>query len=108
VPLKISSTFSILGSTNAQAEGIFTYRGVDYRVTVGDWPARYPDYKGQGHVCNLRSPGELSGSYKVESAEVWRNEDGIEIHMEPPINLSSSKPKALDMHLAGAVLPRQP
>ncbi len=106
VPLEISSTVSIFGSTNAQAEGIFTYRGVDYRVTVRDWPASY--YKGHGHVCNLGSPGELSGLYKGDSAEVWRNEDGVEIHMEPPVKLSSSKPKTLNIHLAGAVLPRQP
>jgi hypothetical protein len=107
VPIQIVSTVSLLGSTTPEAQGALTYRGVEYRIAISDWPVDSQSYRGQGTVCGLGKPREIAGGYSIQSGDVWRNQGGVEVHIQPPIAVRPNS-KTLNVVFLGAVLPRQP
>jgi hypothetical protein len=105
-PVEIGAVLSLLPPAPRYAQGIFTYRSVDYRITIRRWEWR--TYQGPGFVCGLGAPADIAGFYTVEKGgAVLRNDNGVKIELETPLPAQPSAPK-LEIQLAGALLPRQP
>ena len=105
-PVEIGAVLSLLPPAPRYAQGIFTYRSVDYRITIRH--REWQGYQGAGFVCGLGAPADIAGFYTVErGGAVLRNDNGVQIDLQPPLPAQPS-PSKLDIQLAGALLPRQP
>jgi hypothetical protein len=108
VPLEVNSTASFLSSATPNAEGILIFRGISYRIRISNWSSGSETYHATGTACGLDKPMDIAGRYRIDAkADVWRNENGVEIHIHPPLP-SPPKSGELEVKLAGALLPRQP
>jgi len=107
-PLEIGTVLSLLPLAPPNAQGIFTYRSVDYRITIRNWEWQPGAYEGTGVVCGLGAPEDIAGLYTVEhGGVVLRNQNGVQIELQRPLPTKPHQPK-MEFHLAGALLPRQP
>jgi hypothetical protein len=106
--LEIGTVSSLIPLSRTYAQGTFSYRKVDYSVKIRNWDAEPASYAGVGVVCGLGAPADIEGLYTVDPhGEVWRNKNGVQIDMHPPLPVLPSPPE-LEIKFAGAVLPRQP
>jgi hypothetical protein len=108
VPIEVHSTESLLSSTPCDGEGILIFRGISYRVSISNWSSESETYQGTGTVCGLGMPADIAGRYRIEAkGGVWRNENGVEIHVRPPLPATPNSGE-LEIRLSDALLPRQP
>lgn len=106
--IALSSGSSLISTVPPPCEGILSYRGVDYRVTINDQVVGLGGYTGRGTVYGLNWPEDIAGSYTTEPGrKVWRNQKGVEIDLSPPIQTSGNAGK-FEIDYVGPVLPRQP
>ena len=107
VPLEIHSTEALLSSTPGDAEGILTFRGIFYRISISNWSFGSLSYRATGTVCNMGMPEQVAGRYRVNAnGDVWRNANGVEFHVLPPLPAPANSGE-LEVTLSGALLPRQ-
>jgi hypothetical protein len=106
--LEIGTVSSLIPLGRTYAEGTFSYRKVNYSVKIRNWDVEPGSYAGVGVVCGLGAPADIEGLYTLDPhGEVWRNENGVQIDMHPPLPVLPSPPE-LEIKLAGPLLPRQP
>ena len=106
IPIEIETTHSLIPQTTPHAEGIFTYRGINYSAVIRNW-AGGENYRGTGVVCGISTPAAIEGRYTPDSdGRTWRNQGGVTITVQPPMAIPADPP-ALEVHFAGALLPRE-
>jgi len=107
VPIRISTTSSLIPADPPICEGIFSYRGIAYRIEIKGCAEKYA---GTGQILGLDRPEGIVGDYAVDSGgKIWRNlkNDQVALDISPPIQTAGNR-KHLQLYYSGATLPRQP